>query len=43
MGNQMVTRFVQIQVISQAFRRGKLLDFGQNASENIPYFHGYTI
>ena len=36
MGNQMVTRFVQIQVISRAFRRGKLLDFGQNASEIIP-------
>ena len=43
--NQMVTseikekfhaRFVQILIISRAFRRGKLLGFGQNASEIIP-------
>ena len=29
-------RFVQILIISRAFRRGKLLGFGQNASEIIP-------
>ena len=45
MCNQMVTsemrekfqaRFVQILIIARAFRRGKLLGFGQNASEIIP-------
>ena len=29
-------RFVQILIISRAFRRGKLLGFGQNESEIIP-------
>ena len=29
-------RFVQILIISRAFRRGKLLEFGQNAGEIIP-------
>ena len=45
MCNQMVTseireqfhaRFVQILIISRAFRGGKLLGFGQNANEIIP-------
>ena len=36
-------RFDQILIISRAFRRGKLLGFGQNASEIIPKFHEYTI
>ena len=36
-------RFVQNQIISQAFRQGKLFDFGQNTSEIIPLFHEYTI
>ena len=45
MCNQMVTseireefhaRFGQILIISRAFRRRKLLGFGQNASEIIP-------
>ena len=45
MCNQMVTRgirelfharFVQIEIISRAFRGRKLFDFGQNASEIIP-------
>ena len=45
MCNQMVTseireyfhaRFVQILIISQVFTRGRLLGFGQNASEIIP-------
>ena len=30
-------------LISRAFRRGKLLEFWQNASEVIPKFHEYTI
>ena len=40
---QFHTRFVEILIISQAFSRGKLLGFGQNASEIIPLFHEYTI
>ena len=34
---------MQILIISQAFRRGKLLGFEQNESEIIPKFHEYTI
>ena len=46
MGNQMLAteirewfhaRFAQTQIISRAFRRGKLFDFGENASEIILY------
>ena len=49
MGNQMVTseireefhaRFVQNQIIGRGFMRGKLFDFGQNASEII--FSNFT-
>ena len=43
-GEYFHTNFVQNQIISQAFRWGKLLsDFGQNASEIILWVHEYTV
>ena len=35
--------FAQVLIISQAFKQGNLLGFGQNASEIIPYFHKYRV
>ena len=53
MGNQMVTGEIRVldnftSVLSNIKSipeplGGKLFDFGQNASEIIPYFHEYTI